>query len=135
MDGPDRLVLVKVPGRALPEWPHHELPDGVLTTLTAIVHAIHRRGVAIADLHRSNVLVAEDGGVYLLDLAVARVARHPLRPGPIIRALQTLDLHAVERIRAWATGLEEPRPSGLFGATYRAFRLIKRFVSAEKPRR
>lgn len=61
------------------------LDDGVFNRLAAIVDEFHRRGVALADLHHRDVLLAEDGSLFVLDLATAWVAGD--RPGPVRRYL------------------------------------------------
>ncbi|RMF74454.1 MAG: hypothetical protein D6738_06300 [Acidobacteria bacterium] len=124
LEGRDALVIERVPGRPLSAW-RGPLPDGVLDRLAEIVADVHRRGVAIADLHHSNVLVADDGTVHLVDFAIARIARDPARPGPLVRLLMQLDDHAVARLVARHRGLPEPRPTGLFGALYRLGRRLK----------
>jgi predicted ATPase len=52
---------------------------------TVIVDEFHERGVALADLHHRDVLLAADGTLYVLDLATAWVAGE--RPGPLRRYL------------------------------------------------
>lgn len=61
------------------------LDDGVFDRLAAIVDDIHARGVALADLHHRDVLLAADGSLYVLDLATAWVLGS--RPGPLRRYL------------------------------------------------
>jgi len=124
-DGPDRLVLDLAPGRSLREIAPETLPMAVFDELDRVVAAIHSRGVAIADLHRSNVLVDDGGCVHVVDFAVARIAGSVDRPGWLVRQLQRLDRHAAARLRAMHFGLPAPRPSGLFGLLYRAGRAIK----------
>lgn len=61
------------------------LDDDTFNRLASIVDEFHERGVALADLHHRDVLLADDGSLYVLDLATAFVAGG--RPGPIRRYL------------------------------------------------
>jgi len=61
------------------------LDDGIFDRLNAIVDEFHERGVALADLHHRDVLLAADGTLYVLDLATAWIAGE--RPGPLRRYL------------------------------------------------
>jgi RIO-like serine/threonine protein kinase len=128
MEGPDRLILERAGGRPLDQIAHGAVPAAAFDHLERLIDAIHTRGVAIADLHRSNVLVDEHGNVALIDFALARVARNSHRPGRSIRWLQQLDKHAAARIRAHYLNLPEPVAPGLFGAVYRFGRRFKRLI-------
>ena len=125
LERPDALTLEFAPGRQLGAFAAGEVAPAVFDALDAILDAVHARGAAIADLHRSNVLVADDGAVHVIDFAVARLARDPARPGPLVRLLQRLDRHAAARMRARALGLPEPVPTGVFGFLYRLVRRLK----------
>jgi len=59
--------------------------EDIFDRLAAIVDEFHRRGVALADLHHRDVLLAADGTLYVLDLATAWVAGE--RPGLLRRYL------------------------------------------------
>lgn len=131
-EGPDALVLERVPGEALDAWKKRTLPEGVFDRLDETLAEVHARGVAIADLHRSNVIVDASGALHLVDFAIARIARDPARPGALLRALFRLDRHAAARIRARALGLPEPEPGGVFGTLYRAGRGLKRCIRAAR---
>ncbi|MDQ7007785.1 MAG: hypothetical protein Q9Q40_11200 [Acidobacteriota bacterium] len=124
-EGPDRLVLERVPGRCLSEWAAPDLPPGLCERLDRALLRCHRRGVALVDLHRSNVLVAEDGRLWLVDFALART-RPATRPDPLQRALFRLDHIAAERIRAHLEGRPAELPGGLVGRLYRAGRWLAR---------
>ena len=101
--------------------------------LDAVVRDLHERGVAMADLHHRDVLVAEDGKVHLVDLAMAYVLGP--RPGWIRRRvferLSAQDRLSAARMRARFTGRpEEEALAALDRATlrrWRAGRGIKRF--------
>ncbi len=129
LEGRDALVLELAPGRALGEFAPGDVPAAVFDTLERILTDVHARGVAIADLHRSNILVASARAagptVHVIDFAIARIAGDAARPGWIVRQLQQLDRHAAARLRARYLGLPEPRPTGTFGVLYRLGRKLK----------
>ncbi len=124
-EGPDALVLELAPGRPLSVIPPRSLPAAVFDALDEVLAGIHSRGVAIADLHRSNVLVDDAGAVHVVDFALGRVAASPSAPGFLVLQLQKLDRHAAARLRAAHLGLPEPRPAGMFGVLYRLGRALK----------
>ena len=72
----------------------------------AIVQELHRRGIALTDLHHRDLLVADDGGVYIVDLAMAWVLGD--RPGRwrrrLFERLREQDCVALARMRARFTG-------------------------------
>src|SRR5437763_754353 len=48
------------------------LPVGAFTALEELLDHVHRRGMAYVDLHkRENILVGEDGRLYLLDFQIS----------------------------------------------------------------
>lgn len=61
------------------------LDDEIFDRLARIVSQFHDRGVALADLHHRDVLLADDGSLFVLDLATAWVVGD--RPGPLGRYL------------------------------------------------
>ena len=61
------------------------LDDRVFDRLAAILDELHEQGVALSDLHHRDVLLADDGALYLVDLATAWVLGK--RPGPVRRKL------------------------------------------------
>ena len=133
-EGPDRLVLELAPGTPLDRLRPGEVPPAVFDDLDRLLGEIHERGVAVADLHRSNVLV--DGErVHVIDFAIARIARRPGSPGWLVRHLQALDRHAAARLRARYLGLPEPRPEGAFGLLYRLGRGVKALLRRIRGRR
>lgn len=83
--------------------------DGVFDRLDGILAELHRRGVAIADLHHRDVLVGADGTVHVVDLAAAYVLGP--RPSPMRRRLfarlAAQDRLAAARMRARFTGRPE----------------------------
>lgn len=123
--GPDCLVIERVAARPLPEYPPASLPEAFFDALDRLIEQVHQRGVALADLHRSNVMVDDASAPHLVDFALARLARRPEAPGPLVRLLFRLDRLAAARIRARHFGREEPRPAGPFGLLYRTARFFK----------
>lgn len=77
--------------------------------LDAVIAELHRRGVAIADLHHRDVLITNDGAVFIVDLAAAYLL--PPRAGAIRRAvfarLCAQDGVSAARMRARFTGVSE----------------------------
>lgn len=124
-EGPECLVIERVAGRPLPEVPLGSLPETFFDALELLIEAVHSRGVALADLHRSNVLVDAIPAPHLVDFALARVARGTHPPGPFLRTLFRLDRFAAARIRARHFGRPDPRPTGFLGLLYRAVRTLK----------
>lgn len=52
--------------------------DSFFPDLLALLHEMHRRGIAYVDLHkRENILVAADGRPYLIDFQISFDAAHP----------------------------------------------------------
>jgi hypothetical protein len=60
-----------------------EVPEGTFARLETILDTLHHRGVAHADLHHRDVLVSDDGEVWVVDFAMAWVLGS--RPGPLRR--------------------------------------------------
>ena len=82
------------------------LDDALFDRLAAILDELHGRGVALADLHHRDVLLTEDGSLYLVDLATAWVLGS--RPDFIRRRLferfRESDRVNLARMRARFTG-------------------------------
>jgi len=94
--------------------PLSDLPPGTVSPelfdrLDAVIGGLHDRGVAMSDLHHRDVLVATDGGVHLVDLAMAFVLGP--RPGWLRRRLferlSAQDRLSAARMRARFTGRSE----------------------------
>jgi hypothetical protein len=109
--GPFSLATEWVDGFALADVKGSEVDPQVLDKVDTIVSEMHRRGVALGDLHRGDVLVSEPGEVFLIDFATA--LRLGPRPGFIRRRLfdwmKAQDHIATARIRAWASGKKAPQ--------------------------
>jgi hypothetical protein len=82
------------------------LDDAHFDRLESIVRDLHGQGVALADLHHRDVLLGEDGQVFVVDLATAWVLGS--RPGSVRRRLferfRESDRVNLARMRARFTG-------------------------------
>jgi RIO-like serine/threonine protein kinase len=65
------LVIEWRPGRTLYELRRTGISEETAARIAEVVAAVHARGFAHGDIGRRDVLVAEDGGVALLDFATA----------------------------------------------------------------
>lgn len=83
-----------------------QLDNDLFDRLESIVGELHGCGVALADLHHRDVLLGEDGRVFVVDLATAWVLGR--RPGPVRRRLfarfRESDRVNLARMRARFTG-------------------------------
>ena len=104
--GPFALATERVDARPLASLWGERLDGDVFDAVAAILDDLHRRGVAVADLHHRDVLLAADGSVFLVDLAMAWVLGE--RPGwirrTVFRYLCDQDRVALARMRARFTG-------------------------------
>ena len=126
------LELACVPGKHLGLFKRRSVPEDIFTNLASIVRAMHDRGVANTDLHRSNVIVADDGAVHIIDFAHAFITRNPARPGFAVRLAMQLDWYALARMKARFSGLQKPAPTGVFGFLYVRLKRMKRFIRRVK---
>jgi len=124
-DGNHSLVIEYIPCRKLREIGRGNVTEAVFDRLDALVLNIHSRGVAIVDLHGSNVLVGGPDDVYIIDFAHALIARNSRRPGRVARFFMQLDTHAARRIRARYLRQEMPAPAGVLGLLYGAGKGLK----------
>ncbi len=70
--GPFAFAVDYVEGQTLKDLPRAEMRPEIFDRLDRLFDAIHRRGVVHLDSHqKTNILLAADGGVYLLDFATA----------------------------------------------------------------
>ena len=77
-----------------------EVKEPIFERIEAVIAAMHARGVAHGDLkRRSNILIAPNNEVYLIDFAAAIVARGPLST-KLMRALARVDEKSVPRLKA-----------------------------------
>jgi hypothetical protein len=83
--GPFAIASRWVDAVPLREYAGGLLDANIFDRLAAVVGEFHARGVALADLHHRDVLLGDDGSLYVLDLATAWVLG--ARPGPLRRYL------------------------------------------------
>jgi hypothetical protein len=122
------LELDFVDGRHLGLFKRRSVPEAVFEKLERILRSMHDRGVANMDLHRSNVLVSDNGDVHIIDFAHAVIARDSQRPGIVARLAMQLDMYAFDRMKARFAGFSKPVPTGVFGLLYRCMKSLKRAV-------
>jgi hypothetical protein len=123
--GPWTLATAWIDAIPLSELPGGAATDALFDRLDAVIRGLHDRGVALSDLHHRDVLVAEDGGVHVVDLAMA-VVLGP-RPGRTHRRMfersSAQDLISAARMRARFTGRSESDAlAGLDPAALRRWR-------------
>jgi len=104
--GPHALATEWVPAVSLVERQGEKIDPAVFDRVEEIIFALHDRGVAVSDLHRGDILLSNDGKVYLVDLAAAWVLGRA--PGRLRRALFDhlcrLDRIALARVKAHFLG-------------------------------
>jgi hypothetical protein len=107
--GPFTLATAWIDAVPLADHPRESVTSETFDRLDALIAGLHARGVALSDLHHRDVLVAGDGSVHVVDLAVAHVLGP--RPGALRRRvfarLSAQDLLAAARMRARFTGGSE----------------------------
>ena len=123
--GRDRLVIEYISGRLLGNFKRGDVAPVVFDRLDEIVQGAHARGVALVDLHSSNIIISDNGDVFLIDFANALFARDSRRPNMLVRLFMELDRHAAGRMRARYLLLTSPVSAGLFGVLYRTGRGLK----------
>ncbi|MEJ2085866.1 MAG: hypothetical protein P8Y44_09330 [Acidobacteriota bacterium] len=104
--GPHALATEWLPATSLVERQGEKIDPMVFDRVEEIIDALHDRGVAVADLHRGDILLSNDGEVYLVDLAAAWVLGSA--PGRLRKAvfdhLCRLDRIALARVRTHFLG-------------------------------
>ena len=128
----DVLAIEYIPAIPLSRQKPGSVPKVVFDRLDQLVAAMHERGVANADIHRSNVLVSENNEVYLVDFAHAVIAQNPRQPGMVTRWCMELDRYACARMRARYLHLPQPSPPGVFGVVYRVATRCKKALKRMK---
>jgi hypothetical protein len=131
---PFSLATEWVDAQPLTRFQRGSVAAGTFDRARRTLDELHGRGIAMADLHRGDVLVTDDGRVFLVDLATAWLLGR--RPGRLRRALfrhfREQDLVALARIRAHfseegeAVAMAGVSPTAL--ARHRRGRRIKRLV-------
>lgn len=125
LEGKDSLVIEYIHGRLLGSFKPGGVGPVVFDRVDEIIKCAHARGVALVDLHRSNIIITENGDVFLIDFANTLFARDSSRPGLLVRFFMELDRHAAGRMRAKYLRLPGPVPTGGFGVLYRFGRGLK----------
>jgi predicted Ser/Thr protein kinase len=126
LEGRGSLVIEYIEGRLLGSFKRGHVGPEVFDRVDEIVKRVHARGVALVDLHRSNIIITAQGDVFLIDFAFALFARDSLLPGVIMRFFLALDCFAAARMRARYLRLPKPAFVGLFGVMYRFGRGLKK---------
>jgi flagellar motility protein MotE (MotC chaperone) len=103
IDGDPWIVMEYIGGRSLHDIIRQETPDESsiarigLHVLRGLV-AVHRAGVVHRDVKPTNILVADDGSIFLVDFGIARIAGDASLTGQSI--VGTPDFLAPERFKA-----------------------------------
>lgn len=137
--GPFAFATAWVDARPLSDLGGSRLPAALFDRLDAVLEALHRRGIAIGDLHHRDVLVDEGGGLTVVDFATAWLA--PAGAGrarrAIFRRLAAQDRLAAARLRARFTGVAEAEALAAAGPDavrrWRRARRIKRVWDRLRP--
>ena len=132
LDDREVLKLEYIKGQSLSSFKRGKIPESVFVRLEKIISAMHERGVANGDLHRSNVLLTPDWDAYLVDYASSFFRDPAGKPGFIFRAIMDLDRFAFERMRAKYLCLEVPVPKGFFGVCYTFCITVKKIIKIIK---
>ena len=107
--GPFTLATGWIESVPLADFPGGAASPEIFDRLDEVIAGLHLRGVAISDLHHRDVLVAGNGAVHVVDLAMAYVLGP--RPGLLRRRvferLRAQDRLAAARMRARFTGRSE----------------------------
>ena len=127
--GPVTMATAWIDAVPLSDLPQAAATPALFDRLDAVVAGLHDRGIAMSDLHHRDVLVSEDGGVHVVDLAMAYVLGP--RPGWIRRLLferlSAQDLLSAARMRARFTGRSEDEAlAALDPATLRRWKAGRR---------
>ncbi len=111
--GPYMLATEWVDARTLSEFEDNTVPDPVFEHLREVVASMHRLDVALVDLNYRDILLAADGSVVVVDLAMAWIG--DLAPRFIRRRIfehfRRNDLWALSRLRSRFSVAKPPRDS------------------------
>lgn len=133
--GPWALATRWVDATPLAEIDAAALDIAWFDRLDELLQRLHERGVALADLHHRDVLIAADGGVWVVDLAMATVlgARAGRLRRALFRRMMDADRVAAARMRARAEGRDPEaavaRLGGQAARWHRRGRRIKRLLA------
>lgn len=139
--GPFTLAMEWIDARPLAEAERSEVALECFDRLESLVHRLHERGIALADLHHRDVLIDEDRRVHIVDLAAAWVVGDDAgrMRRSVFRRLCEQDRIAVARMRARFAGTDEAAAIEAVGAAaasrYRRGRRIKRRLDRLRWRR
>jgi len=130
--GPFALATEWIAARPLAHCAGQEFDQGFFDRIATILDTLHARGIALADLHHRDVLVAEDGSPYLIDLAMAwRLGERPGRWRKMLFArFRDADRVALARMSARFTGGDMEAAVAAVGPTAAAWHRRGRRVKA-----
>jgi predicted Ser/Thr protein kinase len=131
--GKNAIITEHIPSRTLGQLNRGKVPENIFDKLDRIIAEVHSKGIAICDLHRTNILLTDADDVYIIDFAHATTCS-PGRPSRITALMMQLDLHAAARIRARYLNLNAPVPEGFFGVIYNTGKFFKWFLRKIKIR-
>ncbi len=127
---PWSLATELVPARPIGELQPCGVDETIVDRLDAVVDRLHARGLALGDLHHRDVLVGDDGRVWVVDLATAlSLGAAPGRwRRRLVRRLQDGDRVALHRIRLRFLGrpAADGGPDAAALARHRRARRLKR---------
>lgn len=123
--GPGALAFQHIPGKTLSGFKRGEIQPVVFERIESLLAKIHSRGVAHGDIHRSNIMIAENGRVYIIDFASAVTTGNPENPNFLYTIFKLLDINALNRIKARYLMKHCPKPAGFIGRCYRIVRRSK----------
>jgi tRNA A-37 threonylcarbamoyl transferase component Bud32 len=106
--GPAALATEWLEAEQLAQKPKQSCSPKLFDRIATIIDDLHQRGVALADLHHRDVLVTDDGEVFLIDLATAWVLkqRHGRLRRYVFERLCDSDRVSLARMRARYTGAD-----------------------------
>lgn len=97
----DRLAFAIefIEGKPLAQFHPGEVSAAQIEKIAAAIARIHEKGVAHGDLkRRSNLIIAPDGEVWILDFAAAIIARGPISK-KLMRAVAEVDEKSLPRLK------------------------------------
>lgn len=124
----DALVMEWHAGAPVMKRPAGDMPVAALEEVARIVAAAHARGVTHGDLHRSNVLLDENGRVTLIDWATAGVFGSQRRGLKAITFQEwcALDVRAIAKLKArHAPQLLSPQETEVLLHGSKIYRLVR----------
>ena len=104
---PCALATEWIEGETLREYgTERPAPPQLLPQLRRTLDELHARGIALGDLHRSDILVAASGEIRIVDLATA-VCRDRIGSAWLFQHLRRQDKIALARLEAHVAGGDE----------------------------